>query len=198
MIDLHVVGDECAVAVGVPHICQRQACVITLGVVVARPTLQPSGLEARFGTNHGALAQHPVAAHIPEQREQIVEPEACGELEAGDAAAGIHGKQKRQWPYEVRSDLEENAPFAAGFEYQRPVTVLEIPQAAVDQARGARTRPGAEVSLVDERGADPPHCRIPRDPGTGDSCPDHQQVHRVSNHGGEVARASLVRKRSVH
>ncbi len=138
-----------------------------------------------------------MATHIAEEREQIVEPEPSGEFPAGDPRSTVDGKEERSGPDQVRRDVQQDAPFPAGFEHEVPVAVLQISQAAVHQAGRLGAGSGTEIALVHESGADPAHRGVPGDPGTGDAGADHQEVHGVRRHGVECAQARLVGKRSV-
>ena len=75
---------------------------------------------------------------------------------------------------------------------------LEVPEAPVHEPRRSAAGATREIGLVDDRGPDPAHGRVPRNAGAGDPAADDQQVDGPGGHGGDVLRTGAVRERSVH
>ena len=74
-------------------------------------------------------------AHVAEYRQQIVQPHAGAQLPRRNPAAAIDGKEERERPHQMRRDPEQHLPFVTCFEDQVERALLEIPDAAVDEAR---------------------------------------------------------------
>ena len=66
--------------------------------------------------------------------------------------------------------------FAERFTHQRDAPLLEVPHAAVDQARAAHAGPVGEVAGVDEHGARTAERGLACDRGPLDSTTDHEHV----------------------
>ena len=83
---------------GSPHVGDSEAGVITLRVEVSGSALEPALAQSGLGAQKCLLAEPFVAAHISEEGQEIVEPEAGGQFPAGDAAAFINREQKGTRP----------------------------------------------------------------------------------------------------
>ncbi len=83
----------------------------------------------------------------------------------------------------MRRDLEQDSTFTARFEDQVERALLEIPDAAMDQARRMRGCARAEVGLVDERSAEPAQCGFARNPRPRYAAADDEYIHGRLDHG---------------
>ena len=189
-----VVGDQRARLRGAPHRREDEARVVRLRVVVEPGALQVPLAQPGLEAQHGLPSEPTVRPHVAEGCEQVVQPQARPELPRGHARASIRREEKRQRPDEVRGDREQHAPLAARLEHQAERPLLQVAQPAVDQARGVRRGPAAEVALVHERRADTAQRRIAGDTGARDAAADHQQVHRLRDHRQQRRGPALVRE----
>ena len=83
--------------------------------------------------------------------------------------AAVQRKEEGQGPDQVRRDPEQDAALPVGLEHQAEVARLQVAQAAVDQAAGARAGARAEIVLLDQHRAEPAHRRVAGDAGAGDA-----------------------------
>ena len=120
-------------SVGASDIGKREPGVVALGVVVARAAFEAATAEMRFGPQDCLLAEHPMAAHIAEDGQDIVQGEPSGQLPAGDPASGVYRKKEGAGPHQVRGDTKKRPPLAAGFEHEPQLGHFEVSKAAVDQ-----------------------------------------------------------------
>src|SRR5260370_38441585 len=97
----------------------------------------------------------------------------------------------------MRRDLQQHAALTRGLEHEAEIVLLEIADAAVDEARGLRRRAAAEVALLDQRGAEAAQGGVPRDPRARDAAAQNQQVHRVRGHRLERSAPGAIRERRV-
>ena len=153
----------------------------------ARRRPEPALAEHRLRLEQRALAQHAVRPHIAEQREEVVQPHAGGEPPERDPVAAVQREEEGQGPDQVRRDPEQHAALPVGLEHQSQVAGLQVAQAAVHQAAGARAGARAEIVLLDQHRAEAAHGRVAGDAGPGDAAADHQQVGGLRR---ELARAS--------
>src|SRR5258708_1031416 len=79
-------------------------------------------------------------------------------------------------------DLEQHTALARGLEHETEIVLLEIADAAVDEPRGLRRRPAAEVALLDQRGAEAAQRRVAPDPRARDAAAEHEEAHPVRGH----------------
>jgi hypothetical protein len=170
---------------GGPHVGERQARVVALGVVIADAAQEAAGPEPRLDPEQGPLAEPPMSLHIPEQGQGIIQHKARGELPGRHAPAREHREQERLRPDQVGCDPQQDAAFPGSLEDESQGAVLEVAQPAVDEAGGPAARPGRKVRALDERGPEAAHRRIACDPGAGDTSADHEDIERALDRVGE-------------
>ena len=154
-----------------------EARIIALGIEVAGATAQANGPEPGFPREQGALAQHLVGAHIPEERQEVVHPHAGRNLPAPEPVAIVNRENERQGPDEVGGDTPEYGPFPQRLEDKPQLAMLEVAKPPVYEAAGAAARSEGQVVLLDEHRAQAPHRGVPRDTGTDNATTDNEEIH---------------------
>ncbi len=76
----------------------------------------------------------------------------------------------------MRRDPQKCSTLATGLEDQMEMPVLQIPYAAVNEARRTARRPTPKIIAFDKCRPEPPESRIPRNAGAGDPTANDQQV----------------------
>jgi hypothetical protein len=76
----------------------------------------------------------------------------------------------------VRRESEQRASLAKRLADQPEPVLLEVAQAAVDQARRSTARPGAQIIPFDQRDPEPARRSLERDAHTGDPAAHHDDV----------------------
>ena len=132
---LDIIGRERPGANGAAHRCNDQAGVVGLRVVIQRRADETAVPQPRLDAPHLLGAEPAMPAHVAEYRQQIVQPHAGAQLPRRNPAAAIDGKEERERPHQMRRDPEQHLPFVTCFEDQVERALLEIPDAAVDEAR---------------------------------------------------------------
>ncbi len=150
--------------------------IVALGVVVAHPAHQPPFPDHRLGLQHATLAEQPMPPHIPEGRQQVIQPDPGPQFPQGYPVPPVHGEDERQRLDQVRCDVEQDLPFAQRLEDQAEVALFEVAQAAVNQAAGAGAGAPGDVLLIHHDRPEAAHGGISGDTGAGDSGADHEQV----------------------
>ena len=89
------------------------------------------------------------------------------------------GKRNGRGQTRCGRDPEQDAALPVGLQHQAEVAGLQVAQAAVDQAAGARAGAGAEVVLLHQHRPESPHRRVAGHAGAGDAAADHQEVGRL-------------------
>jgi hypothetical protein len=184
--DSGVVEDDGAGLGGTDGVGEGEAGVIGGGVVVAGAAGEPIGAETGDGLDDLPGAEGASGLHIPEEREGVIEHEAGGELPAGDAGTLVDGPDEREGPDEVGSQAEEAGALDAGLEDETEVAVLEVADAAVDEAGGAAGGAGGEVLALDEGDLETAEGGIAGDATPGDAAADDEEVEDL---GGESEQA---------
>jgi hypothetical protein len=171
---------------GAEGVDEGEAGVIGGGVVVAGAAGEAVGAETGDGLDDLTGAEGAGGLHVPEEREGVIEHEAGGELPAGDASALVDGPDEGKRPDEVGGEPEEAGALDARLEDEGEVAVLEVADAAVDEAGGAAGSPGGEVLALDEGDAQAAEGGIAGDPAAGDTAADDEEVEEL---GGESEQA---------
>jgi hypothetical protein len=86
----------------------------------------------------------------------------------------------------VGSETEEAVALDAGLEDETEVAVLEVADAAVDEAGGAAGGAGGEVLAFDEGDAEAAEGGIAGDTGAGDAAADDEDVEFLGGEGEET------------
>src|SRR5918997_5700580 len=79
----------------------------------------------------------------------------------------------------MRGYAEEDLPVSEGLAHQRDLVVLQVAQAAVDQARRPLRRPARDVPLIEKQDVEAAHGGVPCDAGPVYPGPDDYEVERV-------------------
>ncbi len=191
--DAAAVGDDCAVPRRGADDGKRQAGIVGGGVVVQVRRSEPLAGHRRQVCERGVAPEPPVPLADPPAAGQVVHPhrrtEAAGDLARDDAVLGEHGDHERQDVDEVRGVLQQALTFVQCLVDESDVTVLEVPQTAVDELGALRRGPAGEVVALDERGAQPPCRGVERDSGARDPATDHEHVERFVAEALEHRRA---------
>ena len=91
----------------------------------------------------------------------------------------VGGEYESSRPYQVRRESVEAIAFAQSLEHQTKLELLEISNAAVNQATRARARPKGQIASLEQEDAQTAGGRITSDARTGDASPnDHEVVLR--------------------
>jgi hypothetical protein len=85
----------------------RSASSAVAGVVGGRVPVrgaaeQAVGADGRLAGEHAGAAERPVRAHVPPQRERVVQGESRGELPPRHARAAVHRPGEGERAHEVR------------------------------------------------------------------------------------------------
>ena len=102
----------------------------------------------------------------------------------------VDREQQRFQPDEVRREVEQPRPLGERLADQPEAELLEVAEAAVDQPRRARRRPGGDVVLLDERGAHPARHGVEERPAADDAAADDDDVPRAVGEGLEIGAAT--------
>ena len=132
-----------------------------------------------------ALRDAAVARKGLSHREQVVEGEAGADLPCGAGVAPVHGEEQAQRLHEVRGGADEVFALAQGFADEAELAVLEVAEAAVDEAGGAGRRAGAEVVALDEEGLVAGELGFAGDAGAVDAAADDDDVELLVGDLGE-------------
>lgn len=76
----------------------------------------------------------------------------------------------------MRGDSEEDLALSHVLAHQGEIEELQVPEAAVNEARGAGGRPSSEILAFDQADAQTPQRGISRDPTANNSTADNQDV----------------------
>jgi hypothetical protein len=79
----------------------------------------------------------------------------------------------------MRRDPQQRVAFAEIQPDEPEIQHLEVPEAAVHDARGLGRRSAPEIGALEERHTQPAHGRIPRDAAADDAPPDDGHVERL-------------------
>src|SRR5918997_3458685 len=79
----------------------------------------------------------------------------------------------------MRGYAEEDLPVSQGLAHQRDLVVLQVAQAAVDQARRPLRRPAGDVPLVEKQDVEAAYGGVPGDTRPVYTGPDYYEVERV-------------------
>src|SRR5204863_8445844 len=126
---------------------QSEARIVGLGVVVQPRAGQVLVAEPGLRGAYLFGAEPAMRVDVAERREEIVQPQSRAQLPRRHARAPVGREQERQGSHEVWCDPQQGAPLAARLEDQPQVAVLEVADAAVDEARGATARAAGDVAL---------------------------------------------------
>ncbi len=77
---------------------------------------------------------------------------------------------------EIGRLLPQDGPFPQRFSYEIDLEVREVPEPAVDQARGLGRDARGKVPLFKQQTGQPPQRRIPRNARPGDAAADDDEV----------------------
>src|SRR5205807_8300010 len=168
---------------------EHQARIVRLRVVVQGAALQVLVAQARLDAVDRLAAEPAVGMDVAEGREDVVQPHAGAQLPGGYAGAAVGGEQKGERADQVGREAQQHAPFVTRLEHQTKIAVLEVPEAAVDQARRVRRRARTEVAFLHQGDTQAAQRRVARDAGAGDAPADDEDIHRRLAHGCEYARA---------
>ncbi len=186
-----VVEDDGTGLGGADGVGEGEAGVIGGGVVVAGAAGEVVGAQTGDGLDDLAGGEGASAPHVPEEGEGVIEHEPGGELPAGDASALVDGPDEGEGPDEVGSEPQEAIALDAGLEDEAEVAVLEVADAAVDEAGGAAGGAGGEVLALDEGDAQAPEGGIASGARAGDAAADDEDIELL---GGEGAQALGARR----
>ena len=89
--------------------------------------------------------------------------------------------------------LQQPSALGARLEHEMNLSVLEVPNAAVDEPRRAARRSAGEIVLLHERDVQSAQRRLARDAASGDPAADHEQVEL----SGAERRESLAASREL-
>src|SRR5207249_5503716 len=98
----------------------------------------------------------------------------------------VHGHQQPQRPNEMWRVADERLPFGQRFVHKAQLAMLEIAQAAVDQARRAGRRAGAEVVALDKQRPVAVEHRLARDARPIDAAADHDDIEALTRELPEI------------
>src|SRR5439155_13742688 len=153
-------------------------------VVHARPGQIGPG-EAWFSLRCG-IGSEPNPSGQRFLREDIVKEQAEPEEDRARTPSPVGRDHERERMNESGSGFQETVPLSDREADESDFVVLEIPESAVDQARGLSTRATGEVSTVDQGGPKAASRRVARDPGTNDAAADDEDVEEVPLHPREA------------
>ena len=91
-------------------------------------------------------------------------------------AVFVHRDQQRQRPDQVGGIAQQVLPLLQGLVHQTQLAELEIAQPAMNQPAGPARGAVAEVTLLDEAGAETAQCGVAGDTGTVDAATNDDQV----------------------
>ena len=151
--DRHMIRDHGARFTRRNRIGQREACVVSCGIPVARPTYQPSVRKRRLGCQHAAFAEGMVAPNIAEQCQRVVQRQAGAQFPSRNARALVHRPRECQRSHEMGRQLQQQPALSTGFKHQSEVTVFEISHAAVNKSRRTAGSTAGEIIALDQCGA---------------------------------------------
>jgi len=156
-------------------------------VVVERPADESLGAQLRLEPKRSRRVIAPVPADVSERGEQIVGEKPRAELPQADGALAEDREEERQRANQVRRQTAaQEIPLARRLEHEPDVTVLQIPNAAVDELRRAAARPGGEIALVDEGRTEAPKRRLARDARAVDAAANDDDVEGVGAETGKL------------
>src|SRR5205823_9682848 len=112
---------------------------------------------------------------LPE-REGVIQREARPYLPRRTRITAVHRHEQTHRAHEMRRIADQRFAFGERFVDEAELAVLQIAQAAVDQARRARRRARAEVVALDEQRLVPVECRFARDAGAVDPAADNDDI----------------------
>src|SRR4051812_37288728 len=158
------------------HVRERESSVVGRSVVVTGAANQVLAAKRRLLTRDLFRREQTVTLHVAEHGQRVVHEQADSELPQRNSRALIHGPREPEWPHEVRGDAEEGASLAARLEYEMEMPMLEIANAAVNEARRPAGRSAREVVSLHERRLETAHRGVAGDAGSGDAAPDDEDV----------------------
>src|SRR3990172_12672787 len=97
---------------------------------------------------------------------------------------------------EGRCPFHEQVPLPHRGPDQADPVVLEVPQAAVDEAGRLAARAAREIAALHEGRSKPAARRVPGDPGSDDAAPDHEEGEGFVAHAREARRSGLGGERA--
>ncbi len=197
-VDPSVVCSQGPVLVRSPDVRQRQPSVITLGIVVDARALQIVRPQVGLAPQHLSPGEDSMPPHVPEHGERVVHEEPRAQFPQGHSAALMDREEELTGPHQMGGNPQERTAFTAGLEHQSEIAHLQISESTVYHSGRAAAGATSEIRLVDDGGADSPHCGIPGDPGTGDPATNDEEIYWIGAHGPEVVLASRLRKRWIH
>ena len=138
-----------------------------------------------------ARGQGPDGADAVSSRQRSVEQEPDAEVPARARRLLVIRKKERQRPHQVRSEPEQESPLLECFPHQPESQILQIADAAVDQARRATARPSAEVAALEQRDAQAAKRGVASDADTLDPSTDDDEVVPLQGAGSPFRNGSL-------
>jgi hypothetical protein len=165
--------------------------VVHLRVVVAHRAGEPLRRQRRGQAERAAGGQVPVMRHRPPGAlHRVVQRQARSDVGPLDHLP-VQRVQERDRLDQVRGELGDQVTLAQRLVDQLEVTLLQVPQAAVDQLAGPARGAGGQVAGLHQGHSQAAGRGIQRGSRSGDAAPDDQHVEPFGRQAAEH-RAALA------
>src|ERR671914_2417285 len=136
-------------------------------------------MEAGLALEGLLWAEHLMIGHALVEGEDVVGEHAEPDHERAALHVVVDGDQEAERPDQVRGYVQEPLAVPQRFPDQGDLEVLQVAEAAVDQASRPARRPARDVPLVEQKDPEAAHRGVPGDPGPVDAGADDDQVEGI-------------------
>ena len=166
---------------GIEDVLERQPFRrIHARIVVGRGASRLGGGERPVGGARSLSAQPAPRRQPLVVAQRVVERQADAHLQRRSEAAAEERDQELERLDQVRRDAEQRLSLAEVETNEAEVQHLEIAQPAMDDPRRRRSRPAAEVLLLDQRHAQAAQCRVAGDPAPDNAAADDRHIEALT------------------
>jgi hypothetical protein len=165
-------------------------CVVLLAVVVEERSTKTAPPQARNCGQSLFDRQVPVESAVGRSAQQVIHREPRAEEWPGPRAA-VHGEQKWLEPNQVGRKPQQYRAFAKRLAHETDLELLEIAEAAVDEARRATASPDRNVVALDQCGAKPSTRSVQYNPASGDPAAHDEDVPTLTSKRIEIPSAGI-------
>ena len=189
-----------AVLLGGHGVRDRETSVVGRSVVIDRASRESNALQTRFSVQDPAKVESGMPARAS-SRHEMVGKEANAQPKPSDTRAAIHRPGKGKRLDDVRRDSQQRLALPYRLANEMKLSVLQISNPAVNEARRTARSATREVVALDQRDPEPAHGGVARHTAAGNPAADHEQIeffceefsHSLLMSGGGVTDQESIR-----
>ena len=152
-----------------------------LAIEILEGAHQPLRVQAGQQPEGLVRAQAPMRGQPARAGQQPIQTQACRQVPRGPRILGVGGQQERLDDDLAGEFPQEPFPVPQGFAHERKLEILQVAQAAMDQAGGPTGDAGTEIAFLQQGGAQAAFGGSARQCAAVDAPADDDQVIMVAS-----------------